>query len=292
MQTSPSAICAQRECSNVGAGVVVAVEVAAAELIVGPGSLTGAARDGVGPVGKQMPRHRLLRSAFRGACPARRSGQRTEEESRAMTIELHTWNTPNGRKISVALEEMDLAYSVHPINISQERAIRAGLPRHQPQQPHSRHRRPGRPGRPADQRVRVRRDPAVSRPEDRKVLARRRARAGAGVGMADVADGRFRPDARPGASLPSASRSPRISATGWSATPRRRGGCTGLRIAAWRPWSSSPARFSVADFAILGWAWRHERHQISLDDFPHVKRWYGAMLARPATARGLEVALS
>ncbi len=35
-----------------------------------------------------------------------------------MTIELHTWNTPNGRKISVALEEMGLAYKVIPVNIS------------------------------------------------------------------------------------------------------------------------------------------------------------------------------
>src|ERR1700758_5878674 len=35
-----------------------------------------------------------------------------------MTIELHTWNTPNGRKISVALEEMGLPYKVVPINIS------------------------------------------------------------------------------------------------------------------------------------------------------------------------------
>ena len=35
-----------------------------------------------------------------------------------MTIELHTWNTPNGRKISVALEEMGVPYTVKPINIS------------------------------------------------------------------------------------------------------------------------------------------------------------------------------
>lgn len=35
-----------------------------------------------------------------------------------MTIELHTWNTPNGRKISVALEEMGLPYKVFPVNIS------------------------------------------------------------------------------------------------------------------------------------------------------------------------------
>src|SRR6201989_3319500 len=35
-----------------------------------------------------------------------------------MPIELHTWNTPNGRKISVALEEMGLPYKVIPVNIS------------------------------------------------------------------------------------------------------------------------------------------------------------------------------
>src|SRR6478735_25461 len=35
-----------------------------------------------------------------------------------MTIELHTWNTPNGRKISVALEEMQLPYTVKTVNIT------------------------------------------------------------------------------------------------------------------------------------------------------------------------------
>ena len=34
-----------------------------------------------------------------------------------MSIELWTWNTPNGRKISVALEEMGLPYTVQPVNI-------------------------------------------------------------------------------------------------------------------------------------------------------------------------------
>jgi GST-like protein len=49
---------------------------------------------------------------------------------------------------------------------------------------------------------------------------------------------------------------------------------------------------SIADFAILGWAWRHERHQVDLAEFPNVKRWYETMMARPATARGFAVALS
>ena len=32
-------------------------------------------------------------------------------------IDLYYWGTPNGHKISIALEEMKLAYTVHPINI-------------------------------------------------------------------------------------------------------------------------------------------------------------------------------
>jgi GSH-dependent disulfide-bond oxidoreductase len=32
-------------------------------------------------------------------------------------IDLYTWSTPNGRKVSIALEEMALDYEVHPINI-------------------------------------------------------------------------------------------------------------------------------------------------------------------------------
>jgi GST-like protein len=32
-------------------------------------------------------------------------------------IDLYTWPTPNGHKIHIALEEMGLAYTVHPVNI-------------------------------------------------------------------------------------------------------------------------------------------------------------------------------
>jgi GST-like protein len=34
-------------------------------------------------------------------------------------IELHTWTTPNGRKVSVMLEECGLPYTVHKVNIGQ-----------------------------------------------------------------------------------------------------------------------------------------------------------------------------
>ena len=35
-------------------------------------------------------------------------------------IDLYTWGTPNGHKISIALEEMGLRYRVHPVNIGQD----------------------------------------------------------------------------------------------------------------------------------------------------------------------------
>ena len=48
---------------------------------------------------------------------------------------------------------------------------------------------------------------------------------------------------------------------------------------------------SIADFALLGWVWRHPRHQVDLNDFVHVQRWYQALMARPAVMRGFAVAL-
>ena len=37
-----------------------------------------------------------------------------------MTIDLYTWPTPNGRKISIALEEFGLDYVAHPVNIGKD----------------------------------------------------------------------------------------------------------------------------------------------------------------------------
>jgi GST-like protein len=48
---------------------------------------------------------------------------------------------------------------------------------------------------------------------------------------------------------------------------------------------------SIADFAILGWAWRHPRHKVDLADYPNVRRWYEALMARPGVKRGFDVKL-
>ena len=47
--------------------------------------------------------------------------------------------------------------------------------------------------------------------------------------------------------------------------------------------------FSIADIAIWPWASRYEYQQIDIDDYPHVRRWYVQLAERPAFQRGYSV---
>ncbi|MEC9196481.1 MAG: glutathione S-transferase N-terminal domain-containing protein [Pseudomonadota bacterium] len=49
--------------------------------------------------------------------------------------------------------------------------------------------------------------------------------------------------------------------------------------------------YSIADMAIYGWASLWEGQKQTLDDKPHMARWLEAMAARPAVARGMALAL-
>jgi GST-like protein len=48
--------------------------------------------------------------------------------------------------------------------------------------------------------------------------------------------------------------------------------------------------YSIADMATYPWIVPHERQQQNLDDFPHLKRWFHAIKARPAVERAYAVA--
>ncbi len=54
--------------------------------------------------------------------------------------------------------------------------------------------------------------------------------------------------------------------------------------------------YSIADMACYPWIVPHEAHKQKLDDFPHLKRWFEAIRARPGTvaayAKGLEIQAS
>ena len=47
--------------------------------------------------------------------------------------------------------------------------------------------------------------------------------------------------------------------------------------------------YSIADIATYPWVWRHDIHQVSLEEFPNVKRWYDMISGRSAVQRGMVV---
>ena len=46
-------------------------------------------------------------------------------------------------------------------------------------------------------------------------------------------------------------------------------------------------RYSLADMACIGWIKPYRRQGQVLDDFPHLKRWFETMMARPAVQRAI-----
>ena len=48
--------------------------------------------------------------------------------------------------------------------------------------------------------------------------------------------------------------------------------------------------YSIADMASYTWVVPHERQQQNLDDFPHLKRWFHAIEARPAVQKAYALA--
>ncbi len=209
-----------------------------------------------------------------------------------MSIELWTWNTPNGRKISVALEEMGLPYTVHPVNISKGEQFNPDFLAFSP-----------------NNRIPAIKDP--NGPDGQPITV---FESGAILIYLGQKTGKFWPsDLR--AQMPvlewlmwqmggfgpmpgqvhhflqvENEVDRKYGLERYSKETRRLYGVADRRLAE-VPYFAG-AEVSIADFAILGWAWRHEKHHVDLADFPNVKRWYETMMARPATARGFEVALS
>ena len=48
--------------------------------------------------------------------------------------------------------------------------------------------------------------------------------------------------------------------------------------------------YSIADMACYPWIVPHKRQQQNLDDFPHLRRWFDTIRARPAVERAYELA--
>jgi len=210
-----------------------------------------------------------------------------------MTIELHTWNTPNGRKISVALEEMGLPYSVVPVDINNKQQFEPSFLGFSPNN----------------------RIPAIKDPDGPDGAPITVFESGAILYYLAEKTGRFMPrDLRERVQvmewlmwqmggfgpMPGQVHHFLMQPEGpareygfnrYHGETKRLYGVLDRRLAG-RYFVASESEPSIADFAILGWAWRHERHLVPFDDLPNVAAWYARMMARPATARGFEVVLS
>src|SRR5712675_1802222 len=177
-----------------------------------------------------------------------------------MSIELHTWNTPNGRKVSVALEEMGVPYTVKTVNISKNEQFKPDFLKISPNN----------------------RIPAIIDPEGPGGQPISVFESGAILIYLGVKTGKFYPsDLR--AQVPvlewlmwqmggfgpmpgqvhhflqvenEADR--RYGLERYSKETRRLYGVFDKRLGE-VPFAAG-SDVSVADFAILGWAWRHERH--------------------------------
>ena len=209
-----------------------------------------------------------------------------------MSIELYTWNTPNGRKISVALEEMGLPYSVKTINITKGEQLSPEFLKISPNN----------------------RIPAIVDSEGPGGAPISVFESGAILIYLGEKTGKFWPKGNLRAQVPvlewlmwqmggfgpmpgqvhhflqvANESDRRYGLERYMKETRRLYGVLDKRLG---EAEFAAGAVSIADFAILGWAWRHERHQVDLADYPNVKRWYETMMARPGTARGFEVALS
>jgi len=207
-----------------------------------------------------------------------------------MTIELFAFDTPNGRKISVALEEMGLDYTVTVVNITKDDQFKPDFLRISPNN----------------------KIPAIIDPDGPNSAPISIFESGAILLYLAEKSGQFIPR--------DAVR--RISMLEWlmfqmggfgpmpgqvhhfiglTSEEDKRYGLQRFMTETRRLYRVMNDRLadraffadelSIADFAILGWAWRHPRHQVELSDFPNVKRWYETMMARPAVQRGFSVAL-
>lgn len=193
-------------------------------------------------------------------------------------IDLYTWPTPNGRKVSIALEEFGLDYRVHPVDIG----------RGEQHDPAFRHISP-------NGRIPAIVDGARALMESGAILmylADREDRfwgddrwetvqwlmlqmGGVGPMLGQVHHFvRFNPGKAP------------YAERRFLAEAHRLYGVLDTRLA---DRACLAGGYSIADMATWPWIARWEWHRIDWSAYPHLRRWYLDIADRPAVQRGYDV---
>lgn len=205
-------------------------------------------------------------------------------------IDLYTWGTPNGKKVSIMLEEVDLAYSVHPINIMKDEQFKPDFLKVSPNN----------------------KIPAIvdeNGPGDEPISLFE-----SGAILIYLAEKCQREDLLP------TSGAARYKVLQWlmfqmgGVGPMFGQAHHFIQFAkedvpyAKKRYSDETARlykvmnaqlaenehlagdvFSIADIATYPWVSRHGFHNVDLGDFPHVKRWYDMLSMRESVEAGMKV---
>ncbi|HYM32888.1 MAG TPA: glutathione S-transferase N-terminal domain-containing protein [Candidatus Cybelea sp.] len=203
-------------------------------------------------------------------------------------IDLYTWSTPNGRKISIALEELGLTYQVFPINISKNEQFAPDFLKISPNNkiPAIVDQEPPWGGGPyslfesgailvylADKTGKLIPPGPRGRYDCLQWLMFQMGGLGPMLGQAHHFR-RFAPEQLP------------YAIKRYTDETARLYGVMNRRLAD-TPYLAG--EYSIADIASYPWIARHEWQGQKLEDFPHLKRWYDAIGARPAVKRGFAV---
>src|SRR5687767_12682014 len=222
----------------------------------------------------------------RGVSTARITSPIRTVRSHFIMIELYTWSTPNGRKVSIMLEECGLPYHVNKINIGTNTEQFA--PEYLKINPNGK-------------------IPSIVDPAgpDGKPIALMES----GAILIYLADktGRFFPEKQKyevlqwlmfqmGGVGPMFGQAHHFMRAKKDEIPygserygneaKRLYGVMDKRLSQKENFAGE---YSIADIAIYPWVARHEWHRVDLAGFPSVKRWYDKVGARPAVVKGMAV---
>jgi GSH-dependent disulfide-bond oxidoreductase len=204
-------------------------------------------------------------------------------------IELYTWSTPNGRKVSIMLEECGLPYNVHKINIGTNREQFA--PEYLKINPNGK-------------------IPSIVDPDGPDGKPYAMMESGAILIYLAGKTGKFLPkslrgkyDALQWLMFQMGSIGPMFGqahhfmrakkdeipygSERYGNEAKRLYGVMDAQLG--RNKYLSGAEYTIADIATYPWVARHEWHRVDLSAFPNVKRWYEALGERPAVMKGMAV---
>ena len=205
-------------------------------------------------------------------------------EDHVTVIDFYTWTTPNGRKVSIALEEFGLEYETHPVNIGADEQFHPDFLKISPNNKI-----------PAI----VDRDNGLSLMESGAILIYLAEKTGrfmpsSGTGRWRVLEWLMWQMGGAGPMLGQVHHFVKFN-PGKSEYAERR-----FRTEADRLYgvmndrlANSPYlagdEYTIADMAAWPWISRYEWQEIDFAEFPNVRRWYVDIASRPAVQRGYHV---